>query len=142
MTCLGQMLWLASKTPNFSKMRLNAVVRSFELALSSGDFRIYRTGDGQPLACVCWVWLSEDTEERAIAALSSDVDGGADLDAALIGGDRLWFYNFIAPFGHARQVVRDLRRTQFPNATLAQAFRIDKEGRGRRFALFQGGRGA
>ncbi len=35
----------------------------------------------------------------------------------LTSGDRLYFLDFVAPYGHAKQVARHLRTDVFPNET-------------------------
>ncbi|GHB50668.1 hypothetical protein GCM10007094_44720 [Pseudovibrio japonicus] len=42
-------------------------------------------------------------------------------------GDQLWCIDFLAPFGHGRQILRDLRSNIFPNE-VGKAIRIGKNG--------------
>ena len=44
------------------------------------------------------------------------------------GGNNLWFPEFIAPFGHTRFIVRDLRTNVLPKGTPAKSFRIRPDG--------------
>ncbi|MEI9903617.1 MAG: toxin-activating lysine-acyltransferase [Asticcacaulis sp.] len=36
-------------------------------------------------------------------------------ESELTSGDRLYFMDFIAPYGHARKVIRELRTSVFPD---------------------------
>ena len=136
MTALGQMLWLSSRASNYAQMPLGNIVSSFESAISTQQFRIYRSGDNAPLACVCWMWLHEEHEEAAIATMKAAPFGELEMQSDWVGGDRLWFFNFIAPFGHGRAVASDLRNNVFPGVS-ARAVRADKRGKIKHTALFR-----
>lgn len=136
MTALGQMLWLCTHTSNYSQIPLGSVASGFQWAIAQNAYRIYRSSDGQPLGCVCWMWLHEAHEEEVMAAMARAEYGGLDMNPEWYGGDRLWFFNYIAPFGHSNVMADDLRHRVFPGVS-ARAFRIDKNGKPRRFALFR-----
>ena len=88
------------------------------------QFRIYRRGS-RPVGLVTWAWLSPEAEaahlagERPIAA------------EEWRGGDRLWYPDFVAPFGDLREIVRDARRI-IPPGTIGRGARRGPDGRVRR----------
>ncbi|WP_438362834.1 toxin-activating lysine-acyltransferase [Nioella halotolerans] len=135
-TSLAHMLWLTAQTSNISRQPIGDIASGCQFAINQGQFRIYRSAEGQPLGCVCWIWLHKEHEETAAAAMLAAPFGTMSLQEEWIGGDRLWFYNFIAPFGHARVMANDLRHSVFPGVD-ARALRMDKRGNLKHFALFQ-----
>jgi cytolysin-activating lysine-acyltransferase len=44
-----------------------------------------------------------------------------------VGGNKLWFPEFIAPFGHARLIIEDLRTHVFPNHQ-AKGLKVNPDG--------------
>ncbi|NVK35399.1 MAG: toxin-activating lysine-acyltransferase [Rhodobacteraceae bacterium] len=135
-TSMAQMLWLAAQTPNFISQPLGDIASGCQFAINRGQFRIYRSAESLPLGCVCWVWLDAEHEDTAAAAMLAAPFGTVTLKEEWMGGDRLWFYNFIAPFGHARAIADDLRHRVFPGVN-ARALRMDKRGNLKHFALFR-----
>ena len=72
-------------------------------SLELGQFRYYTDSDGVPLAFCNWVWLSTPVLEDVLTTCR-------DLEPDEFNcGDLPFFYEFLAPFGHCRAVVRDLR---------------------------------
>lgn len=93
-------------------------------ALNLNQFRIYRTADKRPIALVTWAYFSAEAEKAYL--------GGRALlsEAERTSGDILYLTDFIAPYGHARRVIRDLRTNVFPNAE-AKALRFVEYGKTR-----------
>ena len=76
-------------------------------SLSLGQFRYYADSRGVPLAFCNWAWLNARVLDEALAL-------GRDLEPDEFNcGDLPFFYEFLAPFGHCRAVVRDLRGLPF-----------------------------
>ena len=72
-------------------------------SLPLGQFLYGVDASGAPSAFCNWAWLSPEPLEDVLAA-------GRDLRAdEFRSGDRPLFYEFLSPFGHARQIVRRLR---------------------------------
>jgi cytolysin-activating lysine-acyltransferase len=93
-------------------------------ALNLNQFRIYRKPDHAPVALVTWAYFSAEVEKAYL--------GGRALlsEAERTSGDILYITDFIAPYGHAKQVIRDLRTNVFPNAH-AKALRFVEHGKTR-----------
>lgn len=78
-------------------------------ALNLGQYRIYRNQKREPIALVTWAFLSPQTEKEYLAGkmVLSEQDRTS--------GELLYFPDFIAPYGHTKQVVKDLQKNVFPN---------------------------
>ncbi|WPZ13600.1 toxin-activating lysine-acyltransferase [Nitratireductor rhodophyticola] len=76
--------------------------------LHLGQARFYLTPDGIPTGFVSWALLDEDTERTILQS------GRALAFREWRCGDRLFFNDFIAPYGTAREIIADLRRNIFP----------------------------
>lgn len=72
-------------------------------AVNLNQFRIYRDAKRRPIGLVTWGLFSEAVEKKYLA-------GQMVLnEQELRSGDRLYFIDFIAPYGHAKKIIRDLR---------------------------------
>jgi cytolysin-activating lysine-acyltransferase len=81
--------------------------RRIDPSLPLQQFRYYTDDDGVPVAFCNWAWLSATVLEEVLAT-------GRDLEPHEFRcGDLPFFYEFLAPFGHCRAVVRDLRTLSF-----------------------------
>lgn len=93
--------------------------------------RFYLTPEGVPTAMVTWAWLSEEVER--------EVHG---TGRALIGdewtcGDRLFFNDWITPYGNIREVTHDMTHRIFPDA-VATSLRRWPDGSVRRIKRWTG----
>jgi cytolysin-activating lysine-acyltransferase len=76
-------------------------------SLPLGQFHYYTDTLGIPQAFCNWAWLSPQ-------ALSETLTTGRDLEAEEFNcGDLPCFYELLAPFGHCRRIVRELRSLPF-----------------------------
>lgn len=81
--------------------------RRIEPALRLGQFHYHVDPAGMPAGFCNWAWLTPPVLQDVLAT-------SRDLEAAEFNcGDQPFFYEFIAPFGHCRAVVRELRRQSF-----------------------------
>jgi cytolysin-activating lysine-acyltransferase len=127
---LGQMIWVATYAPNYRGFAVDALAASLLPAIELNQFRIYRAADGRPLAFVTWALMDEAAEARVHGALAGQTAPALSL-ADWRSGERIWFVDFVAPFGHARQLCADLRRNVFPGRS-ARALRLDGCGEARK----------
>jgi cytolysin-activating lysine-acyltransferase len=91
-------------------------------ALNLNQFRIYRSASKQPIALVTWAYFSPAVEQAYL--------GGRALlsEAERTSGDILYITDCIAPYGHVKQVIRDMQTNVFPNAH-AKALRFVEHGK-------------
>lgn len=104
---LGQVIWLLMRSPLHQRYRLADVERYTAPPLLNGQFKLYRNGP-KPIAFASWAMMSAEAEERFLGSR-----GKIEI-ADWRSGDRLWIMDLVAPFGHAKQVVDDLRSNVFP----------------------------
>ncbi|WP_404404524.1 toxin-activating lysine-acyltransferase [Pelagibacterium halotolerans] len=95
-----------------SERHRDATISEFSVsilpAIHFDQFRIYRDAK-RPVGWVSWAFMTAD-EGRGYMA------GNFDFQISTwIGGDYLWFIDFIAPYGHAAKIAEDLRSNVFPD---------------------------
>lgn len=98
-------LYLFSQSEYHSQYTLTAFNHYLILPLLHDKLRIFYDND-KPVSLVTWCWLSD---EKADLFLSDQYTPTED-DYVLQSGDQLWGIEYIAPFGHARQTMRNMRR--------------------------------
>ncbi|MCI4649477.1 toxin-activating lysine-acyltransferase [Phaeodactylibacter sp.] len=89
------------------------------------QFRIYRNSKEEPIGLVTWGWFSDEIEKKY---LSGDV---VLTFGEWNSGKNLFFTDFIAPFGHAKKIFKDLTHNIFPDET-AKTLRFDDHGKHRK----------
>lgn len=77
--------------------------------LFSNQARFYVTSEGLPTGMVTWAWLSEDIERDV------HLTGRALGHEEWSRGDRLFFNDWITPYGNTREAVYDMTYNLFPN---------------------------
>lgn len=94
-------------------------------AIDLGQYRIYRNAQKQPVAFVTWGYFDEKTEAEYL-------NGKTVLSKSeLKSGDILYMLDFIAPYGHAKKVINDLRSNVFPNSE-AKSLHFIEQGKHRK----------
>lgn len=116
MLLLGEAAFLFLQSPPHLHYRMHQFAAHSLVPLRLNQFRIYRGPKG-PVGFVAWAWLDDARSARY-----------ADGDTALAANDwrcgpHLWFVEFLAPFGHARRMVDDLRGGLF-RREVARARRV------------------
>ncbi|MDN3557807.1 toxin-activating lysine-acyltransferase [Halomonas maura] len=77
--------------------------------LSCNQVRFYVTPEGWPTAMLTWAWLSEQVERDVHAT------GRALGKEEWASGDRLFFNDWVTPYGNIREVLHDMTHHHFPN---------------------------
>lgn len=118
---IGSLTSLMFRSPLHQRYKISDINDRFIPALIHNQYRYYEI-NGNPIGFVNWAWLNDETEEKFktgnyVLALS---------EWKL--GNNLWFPEFIAPFGHARLIVRDLRTNIFVKGTPAKSFKVNNDG--------------
>lgn len=126
---LGSIAWLMMQSPLHRSYTLEEIEARILPSLMHDQFRFYQI-NGQPVGFLNWAWLSEEIETQyqtgAYQLLFPEWNSG----------ERLWYPEFIAPFGHARAMVKDIRKNIFTKGTPAKALRVDAEGNLRSIAKY------
>ncbi|WGV24211.1 toxin-activating lysine-acyltransferase [Halotia branconii] len=118
---IGSITHLMMSSQLHQKYKIVDIVERFVPALIHNQFRYYEI-NGNPIGFVNWAWLSDEVEQKFITGKYV-----LHLDEWL-GGNNLWFPEFVAPFGHARLIVKDLRTNILPKGTPAKSFKIRPDG--------------
>ena len=97
----------------------------------ANQIRFYITAEGVPTAMVTWAWLSSEVEQEVHQM------GRALTEDEWRSGDRLFFNDWIAPYGNIRSAMHDIAVNVFPNHT-ATSIRRNKDGSIRKINYWKG----
>lgn len=112
---LGAVVRLAQYSEFHRHYSLGAFVSRFGTAIHRNRFRCLANEREELLAFCAWTFINADTLDRVLnQGHDPEPDEWCDQGT-------LFFKEFIAPFGHARLLVSDLRRNIFPN-TVGRAY--------------------
>jgi len=98
-SALGHLVFLSMRSAVHRRWAVDDLSNNFLPPISFGQYQLYRA-DGQIVGALTWAWLDEPTEAKLLA------DGLTPPANAWKAGDRLWFIDFLAPYGHARAIAR------------------------------------
>jgi len=66
-----------------------------------------------PVSFLSWAFLDKDAEKRLLSS------GGRLRPGDWKCGDRLWIIDIVAPFGGVEEMLRDIRKNEFPDQTIS-----------------------
>jgi hemolysin-activating ACP:hemolysin acyltransferase len=69
--------------------------------------RVYYSGES-PVGLVTWCWMTPENSQKFLDGKYHP--SPQDHDHALSEGKELWGMEFIAPYGHTRQVMREIKK--------------------------------
>ena len=118
---IGELTYLLAFSDLHRKYLINDIGVMFFPPIDLNQFRIYKVND-DPVAFVTWAYLTKECEGRY---LSGEYSLAFDDWKA---GDRGWVMDFLAPFGHAKSVLSDLKTNVFANQ-VGRAVRVDSNGK-------------
>lgn len=105
---LGEIVWLLSHSSLHQDWPIGSIQQWVFPALVHNQFRVYRR-NGKPKGFVSWARMSKAVEEAYVLDTSSlQPDGWK-------AGDHIWIIDFVAPFGDAKEIARDMKTNVFPN---------------------------
>ncbi|MBE9031283.1 toxin-activating lysine-acyltransferase [filamentous cyanobacterium LEGE 11480] len=125
MQLIGGIIQLMIHSPLHRQYTIEELERRFMPCLLHNQFRYYEI-DGSPIGFVNWAWIDDAIEPKYQTGK---------YELALDewqGGSNLWFPEMIAPFGHTRHIIQDLRSLRnslFPGAKLAKSIRLSPVGK-------------
>jgi cytolysin-activating lysine-acyltransferase len=89
-------------------------------ALDCNQFRIYKE-KGRVVGFISWAYLTSEVDKKySLGKYNLKLDDW-------YKGDILWTIDFAAPFGHAKEIIADLRNNLFPNSK-GKAVRVNNKG--------------
>ncbi|WP_107671196.1 toxin-activating lysine-acyltransferase [Cyanothece sp. BG0011] len=118
---IGSLTHLMMSSKLHQRYQIIDISGRFLPSLIHNQFR-YCEMDSKPLGFVNWAWLSDEVEEKFKTGKYV-----LKLDEWQ-SGNNLWFLEFIAPFGHANLMIKDLRNNILPKGTPAKSLRIRPDG--------------
>lgn len=119
---IGQIASLMLSSEVHRKYLIDDIGAMFLPAIHLNQFRIYRNKQGDPIGIVTWAYLSKENsiKYRKGQKILKLEDWNS--------GKNGWIIDFIAPFGHAKQIIKDLKNNIFPDKQ-GKALRITKNGK-------------
>lgn len=129
---VGYALELLAQSPYHRQHKLGDYFRTEILpAIWAGQIRFYVTDQGLPSAMATWAWLSKDVEADI------HVTGRALTRDEWNCGDRLFFNDWVTPYGNIREIVHDMTHNIFPEE-VATSLRRNPDGSVRRINRWTG----
>ena len=104
---LGHFTLLSMRSPVHRRWAVDDLATNFLPPIGYGQYQIYRAGK-QIVGVLTWAWLDEATEAKLLK------DGLTPPPEAWRSGDRLWFIDFLAPYGHARAIAHHFMTNLMP----------------------------
>lgn len=105
---LGEAVWLYSCSDLHRKWSIGSIHKWILPALKHDQYRIYHRAN-KPIGFVSWGWLSETVESDYVRQPNKLMPDD------WTSGERGWILDFVAPFGDAKHIIRDLRHNVFPD---------------------------
>lgn len=102
------MAWLFSASELHRRWPFAAVRQWLTPAIRLRQYRLYRE-NGRPVAFVTWARLSAEVETAYVR------NPRGLRPEHWRSGDRIWLLDYVAPFGHAKAVAKDLKTNVFPD---------------------------
>ncbi len=115
---LGLASWLWQQSPLHRDWPIGLMSNNVWPAIERRQFLVARQREGRPLFYVSWAWLDDERERQYLHDTNSL--RGKDWQS----GQRLWFIDWIAPFGGTQTFVRHLRKEIFPHV-VAWSLRVN-----------------
>lgn len=106
---LGMMMWLMKHADYHSQWPLWSVDTDIVPALLHGQSKLYFDEHQNPVGFATWAWLDDDVKEQLLT-------NNTPLDVnQWNSGGHLMFADFVAPWGHSKELLNDLRTQVFPD---------------------------
>lgn len=100
---IGEVASLMISSDLHINYRLKDIRDIFMPAVDANQFRIYHNKEGFPVGFICWAFLSEKIDKLY-------GEGKYKLKPTYWNsGKNAWIIELIAPFGHGKQIINELR---------------------------------
>ncbi len=104
---IGGIMLLSQHSPLHRRYVIAEWLQRIQPSLEHNQFCFYEDGQGRPVAFCNWAFLSASIRDQLL-------DGDREISANdWQSGQHIFIPEMIAPFGHGRAVVNDLRRRIF-----------------------------
>ncbi|MGK9173056.1 toxin-activating lysine-acyltransferase [Yokenella regensburgei] len=128
---LGASVWLWMHSPMHRDAPLHALPTLLLPIIKRRQY-VLVARDAEPVFFLSWAWLDEEAESRFLTRPSIEM-----READWQSGDRLWFCDWIAPFGDT-VAMHKLMRNDFFSGHCARALYHRGAERGKRVVMFHG----
>jgi len=128
---LGAAVWLWMHSAAHRDAPLHTLNTLLLPAIRHRQF-IIGNEQGRPVFYASWCWFNEEAEQRYLDNPAVSLPA-ADWNS----GDRLWFQDWVTPFGHSARLARLLQRHLFADCSARALYHRGDE-RGLRIKHFQG----
>lgn len=129
----GYALDLLARSPYHREQQLGHYFRTEILPpLWENQVKFYVTSNYIPTAMVTWAWINEDVEREIHSS------GRVLKHEEWSCGRRLFFNDWIAPYGNVRNVLHDVLHNIFPDVPSATSIRRNMDGTVRRVNRWTG----
>ncbi|AEN66083.1 toxin-activating lysine-acyltransferase [Enterobacter soli] len=129
---LGATVWLWMHSPMHRDAPLHALPTLLLPIIKRRQYVLISENE-RPVFFLSWAWLNEESEARYLTRPSIEMKE-EDWDS----GDRMWFCDWIAPFGHTSAIKKLIRDDIFPDHCWRALYHRGAE-RGKRVVMFHGG---
>jgi hemolysin-activating ACP:hemolysin acyltransferase len=99
-------LYLFNQSAHHREYTLAQFNEELIFPLVQDKIRVFYDGD-KPVSLVTWCWFSTEQADLFMQHLFTPSENDYSLDY----GDQLWGLHFIAPYGHVRQTMRNMKNT-------------------------------
>lgn len=126
---LGATVWLWIHSAWHKEAPLAALPELLLPAIKQRQY-VLACQDSRPVFFMSWAWLDAQAEQHYLTRMPLLVP-----EAAWQSGERMWVIDWVAPFGHARQMTQAVRSELFPTHCLRSLWHRGAE-RGKRVKCF------
>lgn len=123
-TTRGHIAYLMARQPAYREYPLAVMTDWLDVPITLDQVQVFfDAATHAPVGYVTWAFLSAEVERRWLSEPSTLLHYSEWNE-----GDRLWIMDFVAPFGHASDIARHLRRHGFAGHDQARSIRRDADG--------------
>ena len=110
-TSLGMCMRLMSQSDYHRNWDMATFDAEITAAILNSQYQIYFDEQDNPIGLATWAWISDKCRQHLIE------EQGALKFNDWKSGEHLLFNDYIAPWGHAKAILKDLRTNVFPDET-------------------------
>jgi hemolysin-activating ACP:hemolysin acyltransferase len=101
-------LELFRQSESHSRYRVTDIYTYLQLPIKHHKIRIYYEFN-KPVGLITWCWLSDTDAELFLQDKYHPTESDYEYDSPM--SKQLWGMEFIAPYGHTRQMIRAIKRS-------------------------------
>ena len=116
---IGYVTALMARSQSHARLDFSVIRTLVTPAIRHRQLKVYFDEDGTPVGYVIWVRVAADVEARFLSGAPTALH-----ESEWNEGNRLWVIDLLAPLGHVRYILRDLRDNVFRDQHCARYFRV------------------